>query len=767
MNEMRDGGSSNDQLIMVIEVLKRIQKSDLVSQSEVFYEDFEKIIERLENKTFRLAVVGEFSSGKSTFLNALIGMDLLKHGTQETTATVTEIYNDSRYTDEPVFDVYYSNGNIKKEIPLMDITDFTTTTSAKHSVASEIEKVVIRSKIIDINENICFVDTPGLNGIADNHREKTIEQIKSAHACVYLMQVRGLGNSDIEFIKYISKYQKNIIFIQNFIDELRELEGETPDEKVREQNKIIESILGKDPSIKYKLIAVSARNALIARAKEFIMYNQEYLTEEMRKQLWINSRFEEVIATIDRLIVENQREKEQQRIAVEIAISLLSQLESIINYRKEEVIKDWDESTEGKVRKNYEKTLIFLKDHRFLYKDKLDNFVETQTVNIQKNLIDYIPYRLEQIVNSVDQFLSEIAEVDNMEYFTVNALPVYLHKNISEIENKMNMEIRNEFEYLICNAVLKIQEFTSNYLVQEMKHEFNVAEIMSIEVQNFSPEEDELKKAANKVSFNKQELKETQRLILENEVKIKQINADLEKIYKNYKELQNEEKIKIEKLGEIPEEEIVMIDQVYSETRPSFGRILDYVVGEKKKIRRVPYFDNTEQRKWIEKKNKIEHEYNTKRELLENQRKILESKRESCMDEVEEMKRDMDLLQKNIKRKEQFIKIQVEYLKIQKENAKREYLSKMKQDVRNRVRKYLKDNVQSQLTDNCRETITKNKIQATKMIMGIFDISFDQRIHNLENMLGKEKNIKYPIDYDKESAMIKEGIGRLEEFLCC
>ena len=38
-------------------------------------------------------IIGANGAGKSTFLNALMGKDLLKHGAKETTATVTEIHN--------------------------------------------------------------------------------------------------------------------------------------------------------------------------------------------------------------------------------------------------------------------------------------------------------------------------------------------------------------------------------------------------------------------------------------------------------------------------------------------------------------------------------------------------------------------------------------------------------------------------------------------------------------------------------------------------
>lgn len=93
------------------------------------------------------------------------------------------------------------------------------------------KKVVLRTHIFDVDYPVSLIDTPGLNGVADNHREKTLNEIKNAHACIYLLQVRGVNKSDADFIKYLSEYQKNILFVQNFIDELHDLEGETPEQK--------------------------------------------------------------------------------------------------------------------------------------------------------------------------------------------------------------------------------------------------------------------------------------------------------------------------------------------------------------------------------------------------------------------------------------------------------------------------------------------------------------------------------------------------------
>lgn len=57
--------------------------------SDGFYKDsIENIEKAFEKKPFRIALVGEFSTGKSTFINALIGRDLLLHATEEVTATI-------------------------------------------------------------------------------------------------------------------------------------------------------------------------------------------------------------------------------------------------------------------------------------------------------------------------------------------------------------------------------------------------------------------------------------------------------------------------------------------------------------------------------------------------------------------------------------------------------------------------------------------------------------------------------------------------------
>ena len=61
------------------EQIDRLLKLEVIKKQKKLMNDLDLIKKRLNDKTFRITVVGEFSSGKSTFINAMIGKDLLKH----------------------------------------------------------------------------------------------------------------------------------------------------------------------------------------------------------------------------------------------------------------------------------------------------------------------------------------------------------------------------------------------------------------------------------------------------------------------------------------------------------------------------------------------------------------------------------------------------------------------------------------------------------------------------------------------------------------
>lgn len=55
-------------------IITQLRNNSTVKKSKQILADIQNIDSRLNEDVFKLAVVGEFSSGKSTFINAIIGM---------------------------------------------------------------------------------------------------------------------------------------------------------------------------------------------------------------------------------------------------------------------------------------------------------------------------------------------------------------------------------------------------------------------------------------------------------------------------------------------------------------------------------------------------------------------------------------------------------------------------------------------------------------------------------------------------------------------
>ena len=67
----------------------------------------------------------------------------------------------------------------------------------------------------DIDDPIIFVDTPGLNGVAEIHMERTIDIVQSVHACIYMLQSRGITDTDkksLQWIRFKLGLIKKVIF---------------------------------------------------------------------------------------------------------------------------------------------------------------------------------------------------------------------------------------------------------------------------------------------------------------------------------------------------------------------------------------------------------------------------------------------------------------------------------------------------------------------------------------------------------------------------
>ena len=148
-----------------------------------------------------VAVVGDFNSGKSTFINALLGKDLCPVGDEPTTSSVTHFI----HGDEERIDQQLSDGK-RKSLKKSEYSSL-----VRHDKMGDREPYVFHISVnASILEHIRLVDTPGFNAPPPNsHDTKVTENaITEADALFVLMDTRK-GNPTDSLLKQLDRLQQS------------------------------------------------------------------------------------------------------------------------------------------------------------------------------------------------------------------------------------------------------------------------------------------------------------------------------------------------------------------------------------------------------------------------------------------------------------------------------------------------------------------------------------------------------------------------------
>lgn len=124
---------------------------------------------RLETP-LRVAVVGIMKAGKSTFMNALMGADILYTGDLETTYTVGWF----QYGDKPSITVCFRDGS-KTEAPFEDLQKWSVRAYEKENPKINDVKYLIIHYPSEVLKQLEFIDTPGLNSVYGTDAQNTMD----------------------------------------------------------------------------------------------------------------------------------------------------------------------------------------------------------------------------------------------------------------------------------------------------------------------------------------------------------------------------------------------------------------------------------------------------------------------------------------------------------------------------------------------------------------------------------------------------------------
>ena len=225
----------------------------------------------INNESFQLVVVGEFSRGKSTFINALLGKRILPASINPTTAVLSKIV----YGKIPEYTLYYNDGNVKtigesefkklvapKEVNKHKL-DLLKIFRHKQDDLNKIEHAEIAYPLELCKDNVDIVDTPGTNDLSTLRLDITYNYINKADAVIMLLGAsQALNASEVEFLKgrILNSYIQDIFFVINKKDEI----------PVADQQNVIDYVKKNLLSIdgmpkKLRLHLISSKQALLYR----------------------------------------------------------------------------------------------------------------------------------------------------------------------------------------------------------------------------------------------------------------------------------------------------------------------------------------------------------------------------------------------------------------------------------------------------------------------------------------------------------------------
>ncbi|ERI91588.1 dynamin family protein [Clostridiales bacterium oral taxon 876 str. F0540] len=281
----------NEKRKKLLDLLDQTKKvSDVENVDSIVLEEIKnKIIENI----FSIIVVGEFSSGKSTFINSLLREKVLPAKVLPTTAIINIIED-----GEPEAIVHYKDGNINN-INIEDIQSFATALNEKgKQEAALIDHMLIKYPCEYTKEGVRIIDTPGVEDLDKQREEITYNMIPKSDAAILLLDARRpLKNSERIFLKekILGNNINKLFIVMNFIDCINDSAELNNVMKSTYEN--LKQITDK---VDLKFYGISAKKALLEskseektgyseKLKEFEDDLQQFLIEEKGDTLINNS----------------------------------------------------------------------------------------------------------------------------------------------------------------------------------------------------------------------------------------------------------------------------------------------------------------------------------------------------------------------------------------------------------------------------------------------------------------------------------------------
>jgi GTP-binding protein EngB required for normal cell division len=184
------------------------------AKQDTLQRDFQALLKRLAEDRFYLTLAGQFSRGKTTLMNAMLGMDRLPTGVVPVTSVITSVSYNAR---ERVV-MYFENSNLTHEVPLSELAEWITEKgNPGNRRGIEMAEVQLPAELL--RRGAYFVDTPGLGSAVIENTETTNQFLPHIDALVLVTSFEfPLSQDEILFLRRARELHRKSFVVINKMD---------------------------------------------------------------------------------------------------------------------------------------------------------------------------------------------------------------------------------------------------------------------------------------------------------------------------------------------------------------------------------------------------------------------------------------------------------------------------------------------------------------------------------------------------------------------
>ncbi len=465
-------------LLGLLKKSKHTLLDDRLSPSNHLFEALDKLEIRVK-EPMKVAITGQFSSGKSTFLNALLAKNILPTGITPVTSKVNYI----RYGDELKIRVKYKDGRDEYH----DIESISRFTDQRKGV-EDIDYLTLYSPL-NMLKDIVFVDTPGLNSSSHSDTQTTIKVLQEVDGIIWLTLIDNAGKmSETKVLqKYLQQYKNKSLCVLNQKDKFSVEDVEKSVSYVRETFSKYFS----------EVVPISAKQALKSRSSDKIVLMSETL-EDFTKALHVEleNNIQDDNSTLVMQHYNSYKNKIEEiansDLSQNLELSKISNIAKVIDFIKNEIQPKAIESKEYSIKKELNlvcQTIIyqyelFLKKFDEL-EDEIENFESFSKKEFDNAKVEFSK-DLKNAYVSIKQIIDLIATEIYNQITTVKK--VRYSKDKKRFLNNGEKFSRIEYEAPFINADEAYKKlFYEENLVGKMfkKYSRNLSDIENRETQEF------------------------------------------------------------------------------------------------------------------------------------------------------------------------------------------------------------------------------------------------------------------------------------------